>query len=58
MMATKNFSRKEVFKKMPIRKKTNVDEKLSEILNKRYTIWSEIVSTNLNIAYKLKINGE
>ena len=58
MLATKNFSSKEVFKKMPIRKKTNVDEKLSEILNKRYAIWSEIVSTNLKIADKLKINGE
>ena len=41
---------------MPIRKETNVDKKLSEILNKRYAIWSEIVSTNLTIAGKLKIN--
>ena len=38
----KNLSRKEVFKKMPIRKNTKVDEKLSEI-----------VLTNLKIAYKL-----
>ena len=55
MMATKNFASKDVFKKMPIRKETNVDEKLSEMLNKRYAIWSEIVSTNLKLAGKLKI---
>ena len=55
MMATKNFASKDVFKKMPIRKETSVDKKLSEMLNKRYAIWSEIVSTNLKIAGKLKI---
>ena len=55
MMATKNFAGKDVFKKMPIRKEINIDKKLSEILNKRYAVWSEIVSTNLTIAGKLKI---
>ena len=40
---------------MPIRKEINIDKKLSEILNKRYAVWSEIVSTNLTIAGKLKI---
>jgi xylulokinase len=55
MMATKNFASKDVFKKMPIRKETNVDKKLSEILSKRYAVWSKIVSTNLTIAGKLKI---
>jgi len=58
MMATKNFTSKDVFKKMPIRKETNVDKKLLEILNKRYAVWSEIVSTNLIIADKLTINKE
>ena len=55
MMATKNFASKDVFKEMPIRKETSVDKKLSEMLNKRYAIWSEIVSTNLKLAGKLKI---
>ncbi len=58
MMATKNFASKDVFKKMPIRKETNVDKKLSEILSKRYSVWSEIVSTNLTIPSKLKIKRE
>jgi xylulokinase len=58
MMATKNFASKDVFKKMPIRKETIVDEKLSEMLSKRYAVWSEIVSTNLKIAGKLKISNE
>ena len=38
--------------------KTSIGEKLSEMLNKRYAIWAEIVSTNIKIADKLKINGE
>ena len=58
MMATKHFTSKDVFKKMPIRKETNVDKKLLEILNKRYAVWSEIVSTNLIIADKLTINKD
>ena len=54
MIATGNFEYKDVFKKMPIKNTTKVDLKLNEILNKRYTVWSEIVSTNLKIADKIK----
>ena len=53
MMATNNFSKKEVFKKMPIKKETHINEQLSNILDKRYKKWLEIVSTNLQIADKL-----
>ncbi len=56
MIATNNFSKKEVFKKIPIKKETDIDEKLLNILNKRYEKWLEIVSTNLKIADKLLIN--
>ena len=56
MISTNNFSNKDVFKKMPIKKETSIDERLSNILNKRYKKWIEIVSTNLQIADKLFIN--
>ena len=56
MIATNNFSKQEVFKKIPIKKETDIDEKLLNILNKRYEKWLEIVSTNLKIADKLLIN--
>ena len=56
MISTNHFSNKDVFKKMPIKKETSIDERLSNILNKRYKTWTEIVSTNLKIADKLFIN--
>ena len=47
-----------VFKPHTRNRIAGVDKKLLEILNKRYAIWSEIVSTNLTLAGKLKINKE
>ena len=50
MMATGKFDQEQVMKKMLVKSIINTNPQLVEILNKRYQVWSQIVSTNLNIA--------
>jgi len=53
MMATGKFDQEQVMKKMLVKSIINTNPKLVEILNKRYLVWSQIVSANLNIAKKI-----
>jgi len=50
MISTGNFDQQKVMKKIYAQKIINTSPQLVEILNKRYEIWSQIVSTNLTIA--------
>ena len=50
MMATGEFDQEQVMKKMLVKSIINTNPQLVEILNKRYQVWSQIVSANLNIA--------
>ena len=50
MISTGNFDQQKVMKKIYAQKIINSSPKLVEILNKRYEIWSQIVSVNVKIA--------
>jgi hypothetical protein len=50
MISTGNFDQEKVMKKIQAQKIINTSLKLVETLNKRYEIWSQIVSANLKIA--------
>ena len=50
MMATGEFDQEQVMKKMLVKSIINTNSQLVEILNKRYQVWSQIVSANLKIA--------
>ena len=53
MMATGKFDQNDVMKKMLVKSIIKANPELVEILNKRYQVWLQIVSANLNIAKKL-----
>ena len=56
MMATKNFASKDVFKKMPIRKETSVDEKIiRNVKQKICCLVRNCLNKFESIAGKLKI---
>ena len=57
MISTGNFDQQKVMKKIYAQKIINTSPQLVEILNKRYEIWSQIVSANLTIAKNITNKG-
>ncbi len=53
MMTTGKFDQAQVMKKLIVRSIVNTNQQLVEILSKRYQVWKQIVSANLNIAKKI-----
>ena len=53
MMSTGKFDQEQVMKKMLVKSIITTNPQLVEILNKRYLVWSQIVSSNLKIAKKI-----
>ena len=50
MISTGKFDQEKVMKKIATQKIINTSFQLVDILNKRYEVWSQIVSANLKIA--------
>ena len=53
MIASGKFKQEYVMQKISVKRKINPNQKLVEILNKRYQIWKQIVLVNLNIAKQI-----
>jgi len=50
MISTGKFDQENVMKKIHAQKIINTSSQLVDILNKRYEVWSQIISANLKIA--------